>query len=507
MFYSQNFEDVMLNRVFRGKNDGFYIDVGAHHPDELSVTKYFYEKGWSGINIEPNPQSFERMRSRRERDINLNVAIGDTNSELDFYCVEGTLPSGIDASALSSFDQKSIVESCDRFNLKHTKISIKTVRLDEICSKHSVNKISFLKIDVEGFEHSVLASANLTSHRPIVIVIEATPPNTNPLVDEYEKETFPELIKAGYDEVYFDGMNSFYLDNNYQELKKNFSIPISSFDGFSPYRNNILRTRMQNALASQKKQGAEIRRLSSQKESISSELKKISTHNEELKAQVVAKENSTIKLTKEVDALKRLLKDSEDQSACYEYQIAAVEEKKTELNEQVVKINAALCEQRRKISADRKLIKMLKNSNTKLKKANKQYCTKIDRLNTHFFEYQETLKQKSNEISVANETLLIIETALEKSEDRARQTEERCELILARLIDELDKNVLLNESNNRDQSLLKSLQNKVKNDESTISSLLKDKENLSDDNKKLNELVEAMRITLLARKMMIQCNL
>ena len=51
--YSQNFEDVMLWRALKDVENGFYIDVGANHPAIDSVTKLFYENGWSGINIEP----------------------------------------------------------------------------------------------------------------------------------------------------------------------------------------------------------------------------------------------------------------------------------------------------------------------------------------------------------------------------------------------------------------------------------------------------------------------
>lgn len=53
--YAQNFEDVMLMRALASIEKGFYIDVGAAWPDQDSVTKAFYEKGWLGVNIEPNP--------------------------------------------------------------------------------------------------------------------------------------------------------------------------------------------------------------------------------------------------------------------------------------------------------------------------------------------------------------------------------------------------------------------------------------------------------------------
>ena len=55
--YAQNFEDVILWRALRDVPNGFYIDIGAGHPVADSVTMHFYEHGWRGINVEPDPGS------------------------------------------------------------------------------------------------------------------------------------------------------------------------------------------------------------------------------------------------------------------------------------------------------------------------------------------------------------------------------------------------------------------------------------------------------------------
>ena len=59
--YADNFEDVLLQRAFELDARGFYIDVGAYAPVEHSVTKQFYDRGWRGINVEPNPQPFAEL--------------------------------------------------------------------------------------------------------------------------------------------------------------------------------------------------------------------------------------------------------------------------------------------------------------------------------------------------------------------------------------------------------------------------------------------------------------
>ncbi|MFO1146553.1 MAG: hypothetical protein U1E33_08440 [Rhodospirillales bacterium] len=74
--YAQNFEDVLLFRCFGKLPDGFYVDIGAFDPVVDSVTKAFYDQGWSGINVEHSP-SIEDLRRDRPRDINLAIAISD----------------------------------------------------------------------------------------------------------------------------------------------------------------------------------------------------------------------------------------------------------------------------------------------------------------------------------------------------------------------------------------------------------------------------------------------
>src|SRR5260370_30165694 len=83
--YAQNFEDVSLNRVFAGRQDGFYIDVGAMDPIDGSVTKAFYDAGWRGINIEPDPRFHAKLVAERVRDVNLSDALGGSPETRPLY--------------------------------------------------------------------------------------------------------------------------------------------------------------------------------------------------------------------------------------------------------------------------------------------------------------------------------------------------------------------------------------------------------------------------------------
>ena len=55
--YSQEGEDLILERFFEGKEIGFFVDIGAHHPMRFSNTYIFYLKGWRGINVDATPGS------------------------------------------------------------------------------------------------------------------------------------------------------------------------------------------------------------------------------------------------------------------------------------------------------------------------------------------------------------------------------------------------------------------------------------------------------------------
>lgn len=219
--FSQNFEDVMLWRALKTVDNGFYIDVGAHDPVFGSVTKAFYERGWRGINIEPTPGPFAMLQSARPRDINLQVGAGSRETEMDLYDV---YPSGL--ATLCAAVADGYRSSGHEVVLR--RVSIRT--LESICREHVQGEIHFLKIDVEGYEREVLLGASFSTFRPWILVIEATHPNS-PRVTHDEWEDI--VLSAGYEFVYFDGLNRFYVAREHKELADHFKVPPNFFDDFA----------------------------------------------------------------------------------------------------------------------------------------------------------------------------------------------------------------------------------------------------------------------------------
>ena len=220
--FAQNFEDVILNRVFRNHKNGFYIDVGAMDPVFDSVTKWFYDQGWSGINIEPNPWFYEKLLAERPRDVNLNVALGQREEEKLFHVFEQL--------GISTFDLPSRDRHIE-MGYESTQRTVRVNTLDAICQKYATRPIDFLKVDCEGWEGPVLKSADWERFRPVVLIVEATEPGTTVAAwSEWE----PWLIQeAHYDMVYFDGLNRFYLRRESAELRSHFEVPPNVFDEFT----------------------------------------------------------------------------------------------------------------------------------------------------------------------------------------------------------------------------------------------------------------------------------
>ena len=226
--HAQNREDVLLWRALKHVKKGFYVDVGANHPSHDSVTKAFYDRGWSGINIEPLQEHFEELQRVRLRDINLQLAAGNAEGELDLYDsdVRGLATASLEV-AEARRAAGGVVRAC----------RVPVRRLDAILTTHAPEHIHFLKVDVEGFETAVLQGMDFTRWRPWVVVIEATKPNSRELELGWE----PLLTSANYQFVWFDGLNRYYLAAEHMALREHFQVPPNVFDEFIPAEQERLR--------------------------------------------------------------------------------------------------------------------------------------------------------------------------------------------------------------------------------------------------------------------------
>ncbi len=203
--YSQEGEDMILADLLLGQSEGYYVDIGAFHPTKYSNTKYFYDLGWHGINIEPSPNAIQIFESQRPRDLNLNFGISDKNTELTFYIFP--------EAALNTFDHERVVELERTTSYKHSQEQIVPVKnLAEVLEKYAKDSvIDFMNIDVEWHELEVLRSSDWRKFRPRYLLIEIL----NFSLLEISKNPLHDfLVKANYEFMCKTPRTCFYRAGN-----------------------------------------------------------------------------------------------------------------------------------------------------------------------------------------------------------------------------------------------------------------------------------------------------
>jgi len=162
--YAMDGEDIAIQKYVKHTNNGFYVDIGSHHPLQRSNTYLLYQTGWHGINVDINDFTLDLFNHLRPDDINIQSAISDYNGYIDFYYQKNF-------SQLNTTDINWAKENF-RNNFQTKKIKCQTFNnlLDQ--TKYKNQKINFLNIDVEGAEMKVLKSLNFNKYNPEVICIE-----------------------------------------------------------------------------------------------------------------------------------------------------------------------------------------------------------------------------------------------------------------------------------------------------------------------------------------------
>ncbi len=163
-YFSFSGVDVIIENIFRKKNDGFYIDVGCQHPIKNNNTFLLYKKGWKGINIDLDIDNINLFNIARPKDDNINIAVSNKVGVTDLYFYHKKSPINTIDKRTSDF-QKAHVSEIKK---------VKTNTLVNIInsSKYYNNKIDLLTIDVEGHEINVLEGFDFNFNKPDVIVVE-----------------------------------------------------------------------------------------------------------------------------------------------------------------------------------------------------------------------------------------------------------------------------------------------------------------------------------------------
>src|SRR5471032_2712026 len=245
--YAQNHEDVLLWRAMKDIDGGRYIDVGANDPELHYVTKAFYDRGWSGINIEPMPSYRDAFLQQRPRDINLNLAAGAADGEITLFDIPAV-------NGWASTDQAvADAHSAHGHDVVEHRVPLRT--LAGICRDHVRGEVHFLKIDVEGFEGDVLRGMDFAACRPWIVVVEAIMPNSR---DSNHQLWEALLTQQAYQFVWFDGLNRYYVAAEHAERGALLAQQPNVFDDYLSHHLDKAWTAQREQAEQGRQRGAEL---------------------------------------------------------------------------------------------------------------------------------------------------------------------------------------------------------------------------------------------------------
>lgn len=166
--YSQEGEDLLLQRIFGKRRDGFYVDIGSHHPFRFSNTYAFYRRGWRGVCVDPLPGTMARFRRWRPRDTALEVGVSERPSQLTYFM--------FNEPAINTFSAEVAAQRSGKNNWHIVeRRQIDTLPLASLLDQHvpvAVREIDFMSIDVEGLDLEVLRSNDWARYRPRIVITE-----------------------------------------------------------------------------------------------------------------------------------------------------------------------------------------------------------------------------------------------------------------------------------------------------------------------------------------------
>lgn len=232
--YTRNFEDVILQRVFADVTQGCYVDAGSAAPVKDSNTYALYTKGWRGIGVDPI--EFSDWPVLRPDDVFVRTALGASPGKVLFHVYDSTLQ-------ISTASPDIRVHWSINGGLNPSRSLTVPVRtLNDVLEEHLAGRtLHLVSIDVEGMEREVLQGFDLRRYRPWVMVLEAVAPGTpTPAHQGWE----PLILSSGYQMVYFDGVNRFYLADEQSHLRNRFQLPPNVWDNFISFEQMQLEQRL-----------------------------------------------------------------------------------------------------------------------------------------------------------------------------------------------------------------------------------------------------------------------
>jgi FkbM family methyltransferase len=141
--YSQNNEELVILDYFSKNEGNFFLDIGAYNPFKFSNTRCLYERGWSGVFVEPSPicfKNFVDVYKDETRVTLINAAVSNYAGVITFFEANGDAISTSDISHKEKWEKNP--------NVTYSSIVVPSISMESLIKEY--DKVDFLSLDTEG---------------------------------------------------------------------------------------------------------------------------------------------------------------------------------------------------------------------------------------------------------------------------------------------------------------------------------------------------------------------
>jgi FkbM family methyltransferase len=177
---------------FGRRAGGYFVEVGANDPRQLSQTWLLEQLGWTGLLVEPQQKCYEKLVEARPKSRVVRAACAGPEAR-------GTGSLHVAQSSVHS----SLERHVDDQGVNYVGLeTVPIVTVDELLAQAPPKRVDFVSIDVEGTELDVLRGFDLARWKPELLLIEDK-------VNNLEKHRY--IVQRGYRLLRRTGVNGWYV--------------------------------------------------------------------------------------------------------------------------------------------------------------------------------------------------------------------------------------------------------------------------------------------------------
>jgi len=155
-------EQFLVRQYLNASTPGFFAEIGANNPFDLSQTWHLAKEGWRGILVEPIPELCDALRDNRKDSIVIEAACGAPNANATAIFTVA-IDNGKSTLSPDFLDKRSCIAK---------QITVNVKPLNDMLEDENVEQLDFVSIDVEGTQYDVIKGFELQRWKPRLLLVE-----------------------------------------------------------------------------------------------------------------------------------------------------------------------------------------------------------------------------------------------------------------------------------------------------------------------------------------------